>query len=71
MSKIATLHAPEEGLSAELRSFLDRVVVPALVRKYIEEVTPAEKPLAPASGAAAYSLGQRSPRRARGGTAVE
>lgn len=71
MPKIVTLHRSDEALSAELRSFLDRVVVPALVRKYIEEVTPAEKPLAPASEAAAYSLGQRSPRSARGGITVE
>jgi hypothetical protein len=64
------IRRPEESLRPELREFLDLVVVPALVRKYLseaEEVKP-EKMLAPASGLAAYSPRQRSPRSARGGT---
>jgi hypothetical protein len=57
--KIVTLRRPQESLSAELREFLDAVIVPALLRKYlseVEEVKLAEKALAPASRPAAYSL---------------
>jgi hypothetical protein len=68
--KIVTLHRPQDILSPELREFLDTVVVPALLKKYVtelEEEKPAEKMLAPANRPAAYSLASRSPRSARGG----
>ena len=57
--RIVTLGRPQESLSPELREFLDAVVVPALLKKYVaelEEVKPAEKTLAPAERPAAYSL---------------
>jgi hypothetical protein len=68
--KLVMLRRPQESLSPELREFLDAVVVPALLKKYVaelEEVKPAEKMLAPVSRPAAYSLASRSPRCARGG----
>ena len=57
--KLVTIRRPQESLSAEMREFLDAVVVPALLKKYVaelEEVKPAEKMLAPANRPAAYSL---------------
>jgi hypothetical protein len=59
VAKLVTLRRPEERLSPELREFLDAVVVPALLKKFIaelEEANPAEKVLAPANHPAAYSL---------------
>jgi hypothetical protein len=58
-TKLVTLRRPQERLSPELRDFLDAVVVPALVRKYLpelEEMKPTEKALAPANHPVAYSL---------------
>jgi hypothetical protein len=54
-SKIVTLTRPHESLSPELREFLDAVVVPALVRKYLPELEEV-KTLASANRPAAYSL---------------
>jgi hypothetical protein len=36
-TKIVTLRRPEEGLSTDLRDFLDSVIVPALLEKYLAE----------------------------------
>jgi hypothetical protein len=58
-TKLVMLRRPHESLSDELREFLDAVIVPALLRKYLseaEEMKPAEKTLAPARRPAAYSL---------------
>jgi hypothetical protein len=68
--KLVTIRRPQESLPAEMREFLDAVVVPALLKKYVaelEEEKPTEKMLAPANRPAAYSLASRSPRSARGG----
>jgi hypothetical protein len=57
--KLVTIRRAHESLSAELREFLDAVVVPALLKKYVaelEEVKPAEKMLAPTNRPTAYSL---------------
>lgn len=52
--KLVTLRRPQDRLSPELREFLDAVIVPALVRKYLPELEE-EKSLAPANEPAAYS----------------
>jgi hypothetical protein len=42
---------PAEDLTPELREFLDRVIVPALVREYLAEQSAAsDTPAAPAEG---------------------
>ncbi len=53
-----TLGRLHESLSPELREFLDAVVVPALIRKYLPELEE-EKALASANHPAAYSLPSR------------
>lgn len=45
---------PTPAIRPELREFLDVVVIPALVRKYLPELEE-EKMLAPANDPAAYS----------------
>jgi hypothetical protein len=52
--KLVTLRRPQDRLSPELREFLDAVIVPALVRKYLPELEE-EKSLAPANEPTAYS----------------
>jgi hypothetical protein len=58
-AKIVTMPGPGETLRPELREFLDAVVVPALLRKFVSEIEGAEsnpeKSLAPTSCQPAYS----------------
>ena len=68
-AKLVTIRRPHDSLSPELREFLDTVIVPALLKKYVaelEEAKPTEKMLAPANRPAAYSLASRSPRMRQG-----
>lgn len=37
VSKLVTLRRPEESLRPEFREFLDAVIVPALIRRWISE----------------------------------
>jgi hypothetical protein len=37
VNKLVALRRPEENLSAELREFLDAVIIPALLEKYLAE----------------------------------
>jgi len=53
--KIVTLRRPEENLSAELREFLDAVIVPALLQKYLAESVDENNELATESPDVAYS----------------
>jgi len=57
--KIVPLHKPGESLRPELREFLDAVIVPALLRKFVLEVEGGEsntnKSLAPLDGNLSYS----------------
>lgn len=70
--KVVTMARPEQALSPELRDFLDAIVVPILVTKYVAEngdsESPAKKTLAlsrrkrpysaqPASRSAARRIG--------------
>jgi hypothetical protein len=58
-AKIVTLPGPGEALRPELREFLDAVVVPALLHKFVSEIEGGEsnpkKSLAPTSCQPAYS----------------
>ena len=62
-AKIVTLPGPGESLRPELREFLDLVVVPALLRKYLAENNSAASSSISVEGAGAgvpYSDSERS-----------
>jgi hypothetical protein len=55
VNKLVALRRPEETLSAELREFLDAVIIPALLEKYLAESVAENNQLASDSADVAYS----------------